>query len=268
MANQIYDNFFLANRLEDQYLTKLNLQAFATIDNSLEGTAGMEFHRNTYSATDGIEELEMGAGNTKQIETKLAEDVYKIKLAQVRFKYYDEELLTDPIAIEKGIDHIAEEMFNHVNSDVIAEFGKATNAISASAPNFDAFVDAVASLNLEVQEGTGAFALISPADVAKVRKSLKDSLQYVEAFVRTGYIGTVAGVSLFVTKAATENTIVGGTSGAVTVFNKKGMEVEQVTNQNRGNDDTNTRTNWIYGRKYYLAQITDPDKAFKITLGE
>jgi hypothetical protein len=78
----------------------------------------------------------------------------------------------------------------------------------------------------------------------------------------------MAGVSLYITNAATEGTIVGGTREAVTVFNKKGMEVEQVTKNNRGNEDTNTRTNWIYGRKYYVAQLTDATKAFKIDLGE
>ncbi len=227
----------------------------------------MEFRRNTYSATDGIEELAMGAGNTKQIETVIEDETYRVKLAQGRFKYYDEEAMTDPLAIQKGIDHIPEEMFNHVNADVIGEFGKASTVIEASAPNFEAFVDAVAALNMEVQEGAGIFALLHPKDIAKVRKTAKDSLQYVEAFIRTGYVGTMAGVSLYVTKAATEGTIVGGTREAVTVFNKKGMEIEQIGPNNRGNDDTNTRTNWIYGRKYYVAKLTDDSKAFKITLG-
>lgn len=227
----------------------------------------MEFRRNTYSATDGIEELEMGAGNTKQIETRLANEVYRVKLAQGRFKYYDEEAMIDPLAIQKGIDHIPEEMFNHVNADVYGEFAKASIIVPGTTPGFDVFVDAVAALNMENQEGAGIFALVHPKDIAKVRKAAKDSLQYVESFIRTGYIGTMAGVSLYVTKQAVENQIVGGTREAVTVFNKKGMEVEQVTKNNRGNEDTNTRTNWVYGRKYYVAKLTDATKAFKITLG-
>lgn len=244
------------------------MQAFATIDNSLVGTAGMEFRRNTYSATDGMEELAMGKGNTKQIETKLSDETYRIKLVQGRFKYYDEELMTDPLAIQKGIDHIPEEMFNKVNADIYGELAKATIAVPGTTPGFDVFVDAAAALNMEAQEGVGIFALVNPKDIAKVRKAAKDSLQYVESFIRTGYIGTMAGISLYVTKQATEGIIVGGTREAVTVFNKKGMEVEQVTANNRGNDDTNTRTNWIYGRKYYVAKLTDATKAFKITLGE
>ncbi len=228
----------------------------------------MEFRRNTYSATDGMEELTMGAGNTKQIETRLSDETYRIKLVQGRFKYYDEELMTDPLAIQKGIDHIPEEMFNKVNADIFGELNKASTTIPGTTPGFDVFVDAVAALNMESQSGAGIFALVHPKDIAKVRKAAKDSLQYVESFIRTGYVGMMAGVSLYVTKQAVEGTIVGGTREAVTVFNKKGMEVEQVTKNNRGNEDTNTRTNWIYGRKYYVAQLVDDSKAFKITLGE
>lgn len=244
------------------------MQAFATIDNSLVGTPGMEFRRNTYSATDAIEELEMGKGNSGQIETKIADEAYRVKLVQTRFKYFDEELMTDPLAIQKGIDHIPEEMFNKVNADVYGELAKATIEVPGTTPGFDTFVNAVAALNMENQEGTGIFALVHPNDIAKVRKAAKDSLQYVESFIRTGYIGTMAGVSLYVTKQAVENQIVGGTREAVTVFNKKGVEVEQSVKHQRSADDANIRVNWIYATKLYVAQLTDATKAFKITLGE
>lgn len=227
----------------------------------------MEFRRNTYSATDGMEELEMGAGNTKQIETVLANETYRVKLVQGRFMYYDEQAMIDPLAIQKGIDHIPEDIFNKVNADIYAEFAKSTNTIAGTAPGFDVFVDAVAALNMEVQEGAGIFALVHPKDIAKVRKAAKDTLQYVESFIRTGYVGTMAGVSLYVTKQAVENQIVGGTREAVTVFNKKDMEVEQIVKNHRGNDEANIRQNWIYGRKCYVAQLTDNAKSFKITLG-
>jgi len=44
---------------------------------------------------------------------------------------------------------------------------------------------------------------------------------------------------------------------AVTLFNKKGVEVEQER-------DANTRLNEIYSRKYYLAALTDATKVVKI----
>ena len=57
MANQIYDNFYLSNEIEDQYNSHLDLQSFCTVDNTLEGTAGMLRKINVYKATDGTEKL-------------------------------------------------------------------------------------------------------------------------------------------------------------------------------------------------------------------
>jgi hypothetical protein len=108
------------------------------------------------------------------------------------------------------------------------------------------------------------FAFVSPKDVAKIRKALKDDLKYVEAFARQGYVGTVAGWNLYTKKDAVENTIVGGTREAVTLFNKKGTEVEQPP---RGSEDANVRKNTVISRKYYLAALTDATKAVKITIG-
>mgnify|MGYP000668287047 CR=1 FL=1 len=50
------------------------------------------------------------------------------------------------------------------------------------------------------------------------------------------------------------------TKEAVTLFNKKGTEVEQER-------DPNTRENSIYSRKYYLAALTDETKDVKIFKG-
>lgn len=41
MPNKTYDNFFLANEIEDQYNSHLDLVQFCTVDNSLTGTAGI-----------------------------------------------------------------------------------------------------------------------------------------------------------------------------------------------------------------------------------
>lgn len=260
MANTIYENFVLANEIEDQFNSHLDLMRFCTIDNSLTGVAGMKKKINVYSATDGTEKLAMGAGNTKSIEVSFAPEEYEILLAQNRFDYYDEEAMTDPVAIQTGIRHMATDMFNTVNADVFAEFGKATLTHTATAPDFGCFADAAALLNVEALEGLELFAFVSPADMAKVRKALKDELRYVEAFARQGYVGTVAGWNLYTKRDAAENTILGGTREAVTLFNKKGTEVEQ------GRDE-NTRQNSIWSRKYYLAALTDATKAVKITLG-
>lgn len=259
MAHKIYENFVLANEVEDQYNSHLDLQQFCTVDNSLVGTPGMKKKINVYTATNGTEKLAMGAGNSKSIEVTYADVEYEILLAQNKFAYYDEQEMTDPLVVQTGLRHAAVDLFNTVNADIFAEFNKATQTVSASAFDFGAFVDAAALLNAENLEGLSIFAFVSPADMAAVRKSLKDDLKYVDAMaVRSGYVGTVAGINLYTKADAVAGTIVGGTRDAVTLFNKKGVEVEQER-------DSDIRQNNIFSRKYYLAALTDATKAFKIT---
>lgn len=260
MAHTIYENFVLANEVEDQYNSHLDLMRFCTIDNTLAGVPGMKKKIHVYSATDGTEKLAMGVGNSKSIEVGFSEVEYEILLAQNRFNYYDEEEMTDPMVVSTGMKHAGTDMFNTVNADIFAEFNKATLAHTATTPDFACFADAAALLNVENLEGLELFAFVNPKDMAKVRKALKDELKYVEAFARQGYVGTVAGWNLYTKKDAVENTIVGGTREAVTLFNKRGIEIEQER-------DADIRQNSIWSRKYYLAALTDATKAVKITLG-
>lgn len=260
MANTVYDNFVLSNEIEDQYNSHLDLQTFCTVDNSLVGTAGMLRKVNVYKATDGTEKLAMGSGNTKSIEVGFTPREYRILLAQNRFKYYDEQAMTDPQLVPVGTKHMGTDMFNTVNADIYAEFAKATQVVVVTEFNFDAFADAQSVLALEDLEGVSIFAFVSPTDVAELRKKLKDSLQYVEAYAKNGYIGTVAGVNIYTKKDAATGSIYMATREAVTLFNKKGTEVEQER-------DPNTRENSIYSRKYYLAALTDETKDVKIFKG-
>ena len=260
MAHTIYQNFVLENTIEDLYNSYLDLAQFCTVDNSLTGTPGMTKKINVYTATSGTEDLEMGVGNSKDIEVSYAEKDYEILMAQNRFKYYDEQEMTDPMVVETGLKHMATDMFNHVNAKIFAEFNKATLAVSASAPDFGAFADAAALLNVENLEGMGLFAFVNPKDVAKIRKALKEDLKYVEAFAKQGYIGTVAGISIFTKKDAVEGTIIVANREAVKLFNKRGVEVEQ-------DRDGDVRQNTIWSRKYFLPALVDATKAVKITIG-
>ncbi len=263
MAHTIYDNFFLSNEVEDQFNSHLDLQQFCNIDRSLEGTAGMLRKINVYRATNGTEKLAMGEGNTKSIEVSYTPEEYRILLAQNKFEYFDEQAMTDPNLVPVGVRHMGTDMFNTVNADIFAEFKKATLSVSATAFDFAAFVDAQAELNLENLEGVTIFGWVHPEDMAKVRKALKDDLKYVEAFAKNGYVGTVGGVNLYTKKDATPGEILIATREAVTLFVKKGTEVEQPP---RDANDANIRKNTILSRKYYLAALTDETKVVKISL--
>lgn len=260
MPNIPYDNFFLSNEIEDQYKSHLDLQAFCTVDSTLTGTAGMVRKIHKYKATDGTEKLTMGQGNTKTIEAGYTEKEYRILLAQNRFLYYDEEAMTDPMVISTGTRHAGTDLFNTVNADIYGAFNEATLTLATTALGFDAFVDAAAMLNLENLEGVTVFGFVNPADMAKLRKALKDDLKYVEAFAKQGYVGTVGGINIYTKKDALTGKVVIATKEAVTVFNKKGTEVEQER-------EGNIRRNTVYSRKYYLAAMTNEAKAVMILTG-
>lgn len=263
MAHTIYDNFFLSNEVEDQFNSHLDLQQFCTVDNTLVGTAGMLRKINVYRATNGTEKVAMGEGNTKSIEVSYTPEEYRILLAQNRFEYFDEQAMTDPNLVPVGVRHMGTDMFNTVNADIFAEFKKATLSVEAATPDFGAFVDAQAKLGLENLEDVDVFGWVHPEDMAKVRKALKDDLKYVEAFAKQGYVGTVGGTNLYTKKDATKGEIIIGTKEAVTLFVKKGTEVEQPP---RDAGDANIRKNTILSRKYYLAALTDETKVVKISL--
>lgn len=263
MAHTIYENSFLSNTVEDQFNSHLDLQQFCTVDNSLEGVAGMKRVIHTYRATNGTEKLTVGQGNSKSIEVSYTPVEYVIALAQNRFDWYDEHAMTDPMLVPVGMKHAGTDMYNTVQGDIYGEFAKTGLTVPTAAFDFNAFVDASAALNLENIEGVNVFAFVCPKDKAKIRKALKDDLQYVEAYARQGYIGSVAGINLFDKADATEGEIIVATREAVTIFNKKGVEVEMPP---RSADEANVRKNTAFSRKYYVVALTDESKAVKIKL--
>lgn len=260
MANTVYENYYLSNEVEDQLNSRLDLLRFCTHDPSLEGTAGMKRTINVYSATNGTEKLAQGEGNSKSIEVGFTQKEYEILLAQNRFTWYDEEAMKDPMIVPTGMKHAGVDLFNTMQADIFNEFKKATLSVTAAAFNFDAFADAKAKLNLEEADGIEIFAHVNANTMAKIRKALKDDLKYVEAFVRNGYVGTVCGINLYDKKDADDDALYIGTKKAVTMFTKKGVEIEQER-------DANIRKNDAYSRKYYIPALTDATQVVKLAIG-
>ena len=267
MANTPYENFYLASIVEDQFESHLDLARFCTVDTSLEGTAGMKKIINVYSATDGTEKLAQGVGNSKSITAGHTQKEYEIQLAQNRFDWYDEEAMKDPELVPVGMKHAGTDLFNTMNADIFAEYKKGSRTVEASAPNFDAFVDAIAKMNVENDENVEIFAFVNAANKAKVRKALKDELKYVEAYARAGYIGSVAGVNIYDKKNAEDGEIVVATKEAVRLLVKTGTEVEQITKNARSETAANVRMNSAFSRKYYVAALDNDTKVVRIVLG-
>lgn len=257
MAHKVYENVVLSNKLNDILTTQVDLNNYMTIDTSLTQEAGMKKIVNTYTSTGAVEELGMGEGNSGEIEVSFTPVEYEVKTYQGKFSFYDEQEMQDPMVVDTGLQHSGDTMINTFTSLAIAEMEKATLIQEATAWDFNTVVDAIAKLNLESEEGL--FLLISPADKANFRKALKDDLKYSEGFVRTGYIGSVAGVPVIVTKAVAANKGYLANKDAVTVFIKKDSETEYER-------DADTRHNSYWVRKVGVVALTDATKIVKIAV--
>lgn len=257
MAHKVFENVILSNKLNDILTTAVDLNQYMTIDTSMTESAGMKKVINTYTSTGSIEELAMGEGNTTALEVSFTPVEYEVKTYQGKFAFYDEQEMTDPMIVDVGLTNQAKDMVNEFTAKAIAEFDKATLTHTATAWSFDVVVDAIAKMNLESEDGL--FLLISPADKAKFRKALKDDLSYTEGFVRTGYIGSVCGVPVIVTKAVAEGKGYLATREAVTTFIKKDTETEY-------NRDADKRNNTYFIRKVAVVALTDATKVVKITV--
>lgn len=269
---------FISNEIEDTYLSHLDLNGFCTIDNELVGVAGDTRRIIRYTATGVAEDVAEGAGNTASIAVGITGEQYVIKCAQDWFQYSDEAFMRDPVSVQAGLAHMGVALFNKVNADIFAEMAKATLADeSASAPNFDHFVDAVAALTIKDANETAeetqrrvlptVWAILSKGDIAKARKAMKDQLVYdpEKAWLR-GYVGEVAGVTLFYKQDATDGTAYVGTNKAITVFNKTGVNTEVAARAGGKDGAANKRMNDVFARKYYIAALTDETQIFKMLI--
>lgn len=257
MAHTIYDNFVLENKIDDILTTAVDLSNYMTIDTSLTQEPGMTKTVHTYTPSGDVEDLAQGVGNTGDITVSFTSKDYEVKVTQGRFQYFDEQEMKDPMVVDTGLEGLAKSMVNDFTTKAIAEYGKATLTLNTTAWSFEAVADAIGKMNLE--DEAGLFLLISPSDKAAFRKALADDLKYSEGFARTGYIGSVCGVPVIVSKAVPAKTGYLATKEAVTLFVKKGSEIEQER-------DADTRNNLVFARKVAVVALTDATKVVKISV--
>lgn len=253
----LYENEVLESLLENKVITALDVNAFISSDYSLSENAGMKKVINRYTATGRAEDLDMLEGNTGEIEVSFTPEEYVVKTSQAKFVYADEQEMNDPMVVEAGLDKMAKIFVDKAVTDAVIEWEKATLKKTGCTWTFDDVADAIALYPYENENGL--FMLISPAIQAEFRKNLKDNLSYVEAYVRTGYIGSVCGVPVYVSKALDNKTeAILADRLAVTNFIKKGFEIEQER-------DADHRKNSIYGRKVGVVALTDETRVVLMT---
>ncbi|MGN1039659.1 MAG: hypothetical protein ACI4PI_03150 [Oscillospiraceae bacterium] len=257
-----YENFIIENKVNDYLNTKLELSKFLTVDTSLQETDGMVKKVHKYTKSGSAETVSEGSGNTSALAITYTPVSYTVTTTQAKFSYTDEAAMADSFYVDKGVEAIAESIVNEFNDKAIAEWAKTTNVVYTgnNVINYDNFADAIAQLNLEDEDEGKFSALVNPATKAIIRKSLGEDLKYVEAFARTGYIGSVCGIPIYTSKKVAANTVIIAAPEAVTCFMKKSSEIEQ-------SRDADKRTNNIFGRNVKVIALTDESKCVMIKTG-
>lgn len=261
MANTRYENIVLQDKLTEALKTAISISSYITMDDSLTEAAGMTKRVNTYASTGDVQDVAEGEGNTTNITMAYTSKDYKVTTTQGRFVWTDEDEMTDPFLVDSGITDLGKKLTNNLVDKAIEEMLKADLKINAAAAiTFNDIVDAIALLNKENDEEAGLFMLVNPAMKGALRKVLGDDLKYSESFARTGYIGSVCGIPVVVSKAVPDGKAIVASPKAVTCFVKKDSEVETDREQN-------TRTNTIYGRFVNVVALTDASEVVVITAG-
>ena len=254
-----YDNFVLAEKIESILLTKLSMAKFLHDDQSLEGVPGMVKKIHTYTPSGSAEDLERGEGLSGWIDADYVEREYRVNRTQAGFRYYDDDMMTDPTLIDAKAQGLAEAMVNDFTQKAVEEFGKTSNQSPMTNWDLSDFADAIAKYTNEFEDQAGLMVVANIGLIPTFRKVLGDYLKYTEAYIRTGAVGEILGVPIYTSKAIPEGMAFLVTRDAVTAFMKKGTFIEQ-------DRDIDVKLNRVIAAKYSLIALTDERKC--IALGE
>ena len=255
MANTVYANKVIEARAKDLLTTKINTRNLMTVDNELAQEAGMTKTINVYTYTGAAEEVGAGEGNSTRGAIAYVGTDYTVKMVQHVFDYQDEDFMKDPSIVDNGVAGATQTMTNKMTADFIAEAKKATLTVAKGEAglSYDNIVDAISELNVE--DESKLFVVIPNEWKADLRKDDDYVAARMGEVVYNGQVGTVAGLPVIASKAATEAYVM--SPEAITLFIKKDVEVEQ-------DRDKDTRTNSIYLRSAYLVALTDATKICSI----
>lgn len=255
---KIYDNEVLQVKVKSALNTALDMQKLATVDMSLSAAPGMQISVRTYTPSGEAERLAMGQKNTTYVGSDYVEADYRVNTLQATGKYYDEQVMADPKAIDVAIGQLPTAVTNSLNEEVIAEFAKGTQTATWT-PGVASVLEALAEFpEDEVINASDKFILVNNADyIALVKDAMKNSM-YVKDNTDTNSLGSVAGVKIYVSKLVPANTAYLATKEAVTIFMKKGFGVET-------DRDIEERCVTMVANTVNVVALTDAKKLVKLT---
>ena len=253
----LYENFILENKMTDIVNTALDVNALFTVDNSLEGEAGLKKVINKYTYTGEVEKLAKGAKNTAKGAVSFVPSEYVIERYQQTFEYNDMDVMQDPYMLDVATKGAADVMANHIRAQYFAELAKISKTHPAAAFTYDAFVDALAEIGREVESDT--FIVMGIDGRAAIRKDADYKASRQGEILYTGQFGTIAGVPCLFSKLVPAGTAYVTAKDAVKLFVKKSGSVEQ-------DRDIETKDNTVVYDRHGVMALVDETKSIKVVI--
>ena len=255
----LYENFILENKMTDIVNTALDVNALYTVDNSLEGEAGLKkvINKYTYNAEGVVEKLAKGDKNTKKGSVSFVPSEYVVERYQQTFEYNDMDVMQDPYMLDVATKGAADAMANHIRGQYFAELAKISKTHNAGAFTYDAFVDALAEIGREVESDT--FIVMGIDGRAAIRKDADYKASRQGEILYTGQFGTIAGVPCLFSKMVPANTAYVTAKDAVKLFVKKSGSVEQDRN-------IETKDNTVVYDRHGVMALVDETKSIKVVI--
>ena len=253
----LYENFVLENKMTDLVNTALDVNALYTVDNSLEGAAGLKKTINKYTYTGEVEKLAKGAKNTAKGAVSFVPSEYVIERYQQTFEYNDMDVMQDPYMLDVATKGASEVMANHIRSQYFAELAKISKEHKVAAFNYDAFVDALAEIGREVESDT--FIVMGIDGRAAIRKDADYKASRQGEILYSGQFGTISGVPCLFSKMVPAGTAYVTAKDAVKLFVKKSGSVEQ-------DRDIETKDNTVVYDRHGVMALVDETKSIKVVI--
>ena len=255
-----YENFIIENKMTDIVNSQLEVRPLMTIDTSLTESAGMKKTINKYTYEAKVEKLAKGAKNSESAKGKVTfvSNDYVVNRYQQTFVYNDIDVMKDPYMLEVATKGASITMSNQIKSEYFEELDKISNTaeFQKSGLTYDAIVDALATINLEIEEGL--FIVVNNKQRAEIRKD-KDFIASKQGeILYTGQFGAIAGVPVIFSKLVPDDTVYITRRDAVTFFVKKDGNVEQ-------DRDVETKDNTVVYDRYGVIALVDDTKSIKLT---
>lgn len=256
MAIQLYENFVLENKMTDLVNTNLDVNALFTTDNSLMSEAGLKKVINKYTYSGAVEKLAKGAKNTTKGAVTLVPAEYTVERYQQTFGYNDMDVMVDPYVLDVMTTGASTLMSNDIKAQYFAELAKITNEFKYTTFNYDAVVDALAQLGLEVE--SDLFLVMGLDAKALIRKDADYKASKQGEILYTGQFGDICGVPCVCSKLVPADTIYITAKDQIKFFVKKAGSVEQ-------DRDIETKDNTVVYERHGLMALVDETKSIKLT---